>query len=120
MSKIYFEADQSQYQQLNGMLSAYGIYRSKKAGLDNWSAMSVDELNRELPMIHFNRYHQNENGEPTGVAKVLKVSWVAPAADGRGKYPYVRLRELPYGAVGTTKTPRKRYTLKEVLENLSK
>jgi hypothetical protein len=121
MAKSYFEADQGNYQQLTGMLSAYGIYNPDGRLFDEVKQdFTAEELNQKLPMIHFNRYHQDENGKPAGTAKVLKVSWVAPAADGRGIYPYVRLRDLPYGAVGTANTSRKRHTLKEILENLKK
>lgn len=116
MARTFIDVDQGDYVSLGGTLGAYGIHKNLYVHLKDVGEMSADELNNEVPMIHFNRYHQNEDGVPSGQARVLQVKWAKPVASGRGKQPYVRLRELPFGMVGDTLTERKRYTALEVFE----
>lgn len=117
MARTFIDVDQSNYLSLGGGLGAYGVHQ-ELLSLDNLNALSADDLNRLAPMIHFNRYHQNEDGVPSGQARVLQVLWAEPKNTGRGKKPYVRLRELPFGAVGDAQTKRKRYTPEEVINYL--
>ena len=117
MARTFIDVDQSNYQSLGGGLGAYGVHRDLLS-LENLDSLSAQDLNKLAPMIHFNRYHQNEDGIPSGEARVLKVLWAEPKSTGRGKLPYVRLRELPFGAVGDAMTKRKRYTPKEVINYL--
>lgn len=117
MARTFIDVDQSDYISLGGGLGAYGVHKNLLSTADI-SILDADELNKVAPMIHFNRYHQNEDGVPSGVARVLQVLWAAPKRTGRGKKPYVRLRELPFGAVGNAQTSRKRYTPEEVIAYL--
>lgn len=114
MARTFIVVDQSDYVSLGGGLGAYGVHKSLFSRTD-LDTLDADALNRLVPMIHFNRYHQNEQGLPAGQAKVLQVQWAEAEPTGRGKKPYVRLRELPFGAVGDAHTYRKRYTANEVL-----
>lgn len=114
MARLFIDVDQGDYVSLGGELGSYGIHKRLYTLVGNIDDLSADELNRLVPMIHFNRYHQNEDGIPEGTARVLQVSWSEPKASGRGSKPYVRLRSLPFGHVGTAQTSRKRYTAAEV------
>ena len=117
MARTFIDVDQSNYISLGGGLGAYGVHKDLLSN-PNVSELDAEMLNKIAPMIHFNRYHQNEDGVPSGIARVLQVLWATPKRTGRGKKPYVRLRELPFGAVGDAQTSRKRYTPEEVISYL--
>ncbi len=114
MARTFIDVDQSNYISLGGELGSYGVHRSI---LDDALIVNRDVayLNNHYPMIHFNMSHTNEDGIPSGEARVLQVKWAAPTSAARGELPYVRLRELPFGVIGTNKTKRKRYTPIEVM-----
>lgn len=119
MARQFIVVNQSDYVSLGGELGAYGIHKDfLNFTVENVSTFSANRLNQLAPMIHLNKNHVTEEGEPAGEAKVMSVAWVEPDARNRGVYPTVRLRELPFGAVGTSKTLRKRYTAAELRARL--
>lgn len=122
MARTFIDiSDQAEYVPLGSQLSAYGILKSfKDLQPSDLQHVSAEWLNKHASIIHFSRYHVNENDEPAGAARVLQVLWTEPSPDSRGQYPSVRLRDLKFGQRGSNSTARKRYTALELWEMLDK
>lgn len=117
MAQTYEYVDQSTYVSLGGLYGSYGVHQDiLKFEAEFLKYQSESFLNQVVPMIHFNRKHLNEDGEPVGFVKVRRVSWAKSSErkDRVGVNAIVRLRSLPLGAVGTNKTLRRKFTAEEV------
>lgn len=116
MARTFIDVDQSEYVSLGDQYGSYGVHKNiftcDIQALINEKNANV--LNSHISLIHFNVNHVDENNVPTGNAHVLQVKWAFGDESSRGPYPYVRVRALPFGAVGDTKTPRTRLTLSEI------
>lgn len=63
--------DQAEYVPLGSQLSAYGILKSfKDLQPSDLQHVSAEWLNKHASIIHFSRYHVNENDEQIGRAHV--------------------------------------------------
>lgn len=122
MARTFIDVNQSDYISLGGQYGSYGIHTNiLTCDIEKLiNEKNANILNSHLPLIHFNMNHVTEDNVPAGNAHVLQVKWTPGDISGRGPYPYVRVRALPFGAVGNSQTPRTRLTLSDIYKILNK